>query len=336
MGKFADELLPKFADDPKPTLADFKPYTVAWVIQRVLDDVASNPEMKQYGESHYYALLALQRRPIASKDARKLGRADIIEHCKWRRAGGAGKKVGAATVNQDLTYLRGVLEYANSTWPDCEEVKIGAIAEALPYLRKHGLTGKSIPRKRRPTDEEIERLLAYFVERNSKPRVEVKAMPDIIAFALVSSRRRGEICRITHGDVDYEKKIYWVRDLKHPTKKKGNDKSFILWPELEQIIRRQPRMNPSDPSERIFPFNGKSVGMIYTEGKKALGIQNLRFHDNRRDAISKWLLKMPPEDVRIAVSGHDNTKILETNYDGRNSLELIREKHSGLVQANAP
>lgn len=29
-------------------------------------------------------------------------------------------------------------------------------------------------------------------------------MPDIIAFALVSTRRIGEICRITHSDVEWD------------------------------------------------------------------------------------------------------------------------------------
>lgn len=50
---------------------------------------------------------------------------------------------------------------------------------------------------------------------------------------------------------------------------------------------QQPRQNVNDPTERIFPYNSKSVGASYTRAKKALGIENLRFHDNRRESASK-------------------------------------------------
>lgn len=309
----------------EPTLEDFKPFTVAWVIQRVMEDIAANPDMKQLGPTHRISLRGLQRMPIGKKDARKLSRTDFIEHCKWRR-----QTVKPQTINQDVTFLSGIFGYAGSTWDDCEAVTVVPILAAKPYLRKHRLIAKAEARTRRPTDEELHQLLDLFAKQNGHHRTEID-MVQVTAFALASARRISEICRITWGDIDFENKVYWVRDLKHPTRKKGNDKQFILWPALEEIIKRQPRLT-TDPSERIFPYNDKSAGQRYTEAKKRIGINDLRFHDNRGDAISKYLLKMSPEDVRITVSGHDNTKILEDVYDRRDSLDIMRAKFSSMLE----
>jgi integrase len=300
--------------------------TVAWVVQRMILDIASQESMKQLGVTHLYGLRAIQRMPIGSRKAAELKRPDFIEFVKWRR-----QEVGAATANQTISMLRGAFKYASATWADCEDLGgvVVEISAAMPYLQKHSLVSKSTPRTRRPTEEEIAKLLAYYEEHPGR----VIRMPDIIAFALVSSRRISEICRITHGDVDYDTATYWVRDLKHPTKKKGNDKEFLLFPVIEQIIRRQPRLRPDDPSERVFPFIPECVSQSFITAKKAVAaetgdptILTLRLHDHRAEAISKWLLSgMPPEDVRLAVSGHNDTRILETVYDRRGASDLKKK-----------
>ena len=47
-----------------------------------------------------------------------------------------------------------------------------------------------------------------------------------------------------------------------------------------------------------------SVGAKYTIFKRELGIEGLHFHDNRAEAITNWLKKLPPHKVRQFVSGH--------------------------------
>lgn len=336
MGKFADELLPKFADDPAPTLADFRERTFAWLIQRVIDDVAASPlTIRQFGDSALFTLKRLQREEIGKVVVAEMTKHHVIGHCKERRNGSASRKaVTAATTKGDITALRGVILHALSAFPDCEELNLTAFDKAKPYLVKNQLIGKAQARKRRPTDEEFGALVADLAISDAQPNTTIKMVP-VVLFARASGRRRGEIVRIKHGGVDYEKKTYVVCDVKHPTKKKGNDKTFVLWPELEQIIKAQPRVDPNDPDERIFPYNGESVGKRYIDAKKRLGIKNLRFHDCRRDCISKYLLIYPPEDVRLMVSGHDNTKILEKNYDGRDTIEIMREKYPHLIPAQS-
>lgn len=278
-----------------------------------MNGTSNQAAVKPLGESHLYCLRRLQRTALAEKDAGSLKKQDIIEHVKERRM-----TVCPATALHDITFLRGVLKYAGSAWDDCENVSDACIAAAMPMLQKHGMIGKSTPRKRRPTDEELHQLIDYLTEQDD--RSQIKVVPCLM-FALASTRRRGEICRLQHGDIDWEKRTYMIRDMKHPTKKKGNHKRFPLTADLAEIIKRQQRFTDS-PDERVFPYNDKSLGARYTLAKKALGIVDLRFHDNRREAISRWLAKgLPPHKVR-QISGHENTIILERVYDAPKAEDL--------------
>lgn len=340
--KFPDA--PKFPDEPvdrrrlvlspaeqaRLDKAVKTPGTVANLIERFIKDMAA-PEMdRQLGGSEVYTLRYIQRMPIGGLMAEKLKKSDIIDFARELRKSGKRGPRKAASVGKFIGSLSVVLKHAGAAWKDCEEVSDVMILAAKPFLRKHKLIGKADRRTRRPTDEEITALLNYYTGRR---RMKIP-MPEIIAFALKSARRLGEIARITHGDVDYENKIYWVRDLKHPTKKNGNDKKFILFPELETIIRRQPRLT-DNAEECIFKFNPKSASQSYTRAKKAVGIAGLVFHDNRGDCISRWLLTLEPQDVRLAVSGHETTQILETVYDRRDTLELVKGKLANLVKPQA-
>lgn len=296
--------------------------SVGWIIERFIREMNgldTGKPVKPLGLSHLYTLRTLQRAPIGAVRASALTKHQVIDHCKER-----GKIVKPATVAHDVGYLSGVLKYAPSAWDDCEEVSNAPVLLALPFLAKHEYIGKSIPRKRVPTDDEITLLLNYFSVPPKKDRQNIIKMPDMIAFALVSTRRISEICRITHGDIDWQRKMYWVRNLKHPRFKAGNHKEFAMLDPIPEIIARQPRLRPDDPNERVFPYNAKSVGAKYTLAKKALGIVNLRFHDNRREAITRWLKFLPPHKVKM-ISGHETTFILERVYDAQKPEGLHAE-----------
>ena len=298
--------------------------TVSWMLQFYLD-------RKPISVGQTYTARLLKRSPhIGPKKMSAFTHEDFIEHCEMRRRTPQLRRpngVQAATVMQDHSFLVVAAKYvAAAPGGDKSAAQVaGAVATAKTFCVKEGLIGKSSPRKRRPTDDEIERLLAYFEAPPKRAMKNViRAMPDMIAFGLVSTRRLGEICRITHGDINWSKRTYWVRDLKHPTKKKGNDKEFALFDELAEIIKRQPRVSADNPAERVFPFRKESVSAKYTRAKHDLGIVDLRFHDCRREAITRWLKKLPPHKVR-QISGHETTVVLERVYDAPKAEDLHAE-----------
>jgi integrase len=266
-----------------------------------------------------------------------LKRSDLIEFARALRAGTAGRKkpLHQSTVNGYVTTMGSSSSTRSFRVGRLREAHHGDVQGSSRPLKKHNIVGKAGVRTRRPTDEELISIRNYYSTPNKRGKKRTIPMLPAIAVSLISARRLGEIFRITHGDVDYEKKIYWVRDCKHPTKKKGNDKSFMLWPELAAIFRQQPRLTDS-PDEKIFKGNPKSASASYTNAKKHLGILDLRFHDNRGESCSRWLLVMPPEDVADLISGHDEIKTLRNHYDRRTTQEIVSAKYLHLMSQDAP
>ena len=263
-------------------------------------------EMQTFGVTHLYSLRALQRRPIGAKIAAKLTSTDFIEHCRERQEEG----VCAATINQDISYLRGPLKMARIMWgiPASE----APLLEAMPLLKKLHLVGKSTPRERRPQPDEIERLLTYFRERSGHHRAKIP-METITRFQIASGRRISETCRLLWEDLNIEDRTILVRDLKDPKRKKGtgNHAEAALLGESFDLIMAQPRI-PGEP--RIFPYYSKSISVAYTVAKKKLGIKNLRLHDSRRECASRMIEAAYSVPETMLVTLHKNPTILMRTY----------------------
>lgn len=266
-----------------------------------MDGLGGQPPVRMLGESHRFTLRRLQRTKIASIVASEFTKQDVIEFAKQRRQEG----VQASTVFQDLTYLSGVLKYAGSAWDGCEEVSDSAIAAAKPFLTKHGIIGKSVPRDRRPTSEEIYRLIVYFStppRRGKQRRIDMVLMT---LWQLYSGRRVGESCALLWEDWNREDQTILVRKMKDP-KRRGKSKVVALTVEAQALLVAM--CDVRDPYEpRILPYNKKSVSAAYTIAKKRLGIENLRLHDSRRDVTSRLLESGYTSEQVILVTGHENT-----------------------------
>jgi integrase len=209
MGKFADEIAPKFADSTEPVLSDWKEGTIAWYIERRIEE-SRKLGARPIGSSQFYTMRRLQRSTIGKVMAEKLSQTHLIDYCRARRA----SKVKPPTINQDLTFLRGTIR----DFVELEELPDEALqtfTKAKRRLEKEQLIGKSTPRTRRPTPDELTRLLAHFAKQNLHPRTETD-MVLVTEFSYHSARRISETCRLRYGDVDTEKRTCWVYDLKNP------------------------------------------------------------------------------------------------------------------------
>ena len=111
---------------------------------------------------------------------------------------------------------------------------------AMIVAKKLGLTQKSRHRDRRPTLDELDKLMAHFLDRSIR-RPSSVPMHRVIAFAIFSTRRQDEITRITWADLDKDGKRVLVRDMKNPGEKIGND----VWCDLPDpalaIIEAMPK-----------------------------------------------------------------------------------------------
>ena len=86
--------------------------------------------------------------------------------------------------------------------------------DARKVLRKLGMVSKSKERNRRPTMEELDKLMGHFFDV-LKRRPDSIRIPKVIAFASFSTRRQEEITRIRWGDLDEPRQAVLVRDMKN-------------------------------------------------------------------------------------------------------------------------
>ena len=278
--------------------------SIAMLIEKFMAE-RTQPGARGLGLSHAYTLRRIQRSPIGLKMLAEVKAVDYLNHCKARKADGTQPQ----TIAQDMTYLSGTLKYAFEIWEQADaELALDAYRKAKPQLVKEQLIAKSMPRDRRPTPDELERLLAYFSLPAKKPRKDVIPMVPIVKFSYLSARRISETCRITWADLNHEKRTCIVRDLKNP-KGKGFHDEFPLLGEAWDIVMAQPRV-----SDRIFPHNPKSCGAKYTIAKNVLGIKGLHLHDNRRECCSRMFEAgfSVPEVQKMSL--HRNATILLKNY----------------------
>jgi integrase len=91
-------------------------------------------------------------------------------------------------------------------------------------LARLGLVGKGNERDRRPTQDELDRLVTAF-ERNRFQKIPVGR---IIRFAVATAMRQDEISRIGWADFDPQKKMLLMRDRKDPRRKSGNNQRIPL------------------------------------------------------------------------------------------------------------
>ncbi len=200
------------------------------------------------------------------------------------------------TVANYLSHLSSVFAIARPAWG--YPLDRQAMQDGVIVAKRLGMTSKSRQRDRRPTLEELDRVLALFRQRRIQAPQSMP-MDEIVLFALFSTRRQDEICRITWADLDAQNSRVLVRDMKNPGQKIGNDNWCDLPAPAMAVIRRAPQKD-----ERIFPYAPESISANFTRACRLIGIEDLHFHDLRHEGISRLFEIGYNIPHAAAVSGH--------------------------------
>lgn len=254
------------------------------------------------GRSKRFCLKLLCDCDISKLLINKIKPQNIIEHCQSRKASGTGP----STISIDISVIRWVLRIAKSNFG--YDVSQAAIIEAYDALYAQGLIAKSTRRSRRPTTIEIEKLKVGLQERSNKRTAHIPYV-DLLDFSILSCMRVGEICRIRWDDVDEAQKAVIIRDRKDPRKKAGNHMLVPLLGGAWELLQKQPRKD-----DRVFPYNERSVSAGFQRVRTELGIEDLRYHDLRREGASRLFEKGYNIDEVAQVTGHRNINTLWQVY----------------------
>jgi integrase len=227
---------------------------------------------------------------------------------------GRGLNRAPSTVNGYLSYLTTVFEYAPPEFG--YPLKLEAMLAARKTLGHHGVAGASNKRERRPTLDELQRIMDYLRRRHLGYKGSMP-MDAIVPFAIFSTRRLGEIVRMKWADIDEARCKLRVYNMKHPKKKIGNHVWVDLTPEALQILRAVPRTG-----ELVFPYLVSSVSDAFKEACGECSVVDLTFHDLRHEGVSR-LIELEYSIPQVALmSGHVSWANLQRYA---NDLEFVNK-----------
>ena len=196
--------------------------------------------------------------------------------------------------------------------------ELGIIKRSLTEFRNSkDLTGYQVPatrppkisnaRSRRLKIDELAKLLSVI------SNYEVRAL---IQLAIETGMRRGELIRIEAQDIDYVRRTLVVNETKTNV-----PRTIPLTIAASSILKDQQARASTDA---LFSIKADSLTQAFMRACAKTGIQNLRFHDLRHEATSRFF-EMGLTLMEVAsVTGHQDPRMLR-RYTHLEANDLLRK-----------
>jgi integrase len=203
--------------------------------------------------------------------------------------------VSPTTVAKEMVLLCHVLKVAADEWGYAVQAgKFRAVSKPSP----------STGRTRRLEEGEGDRLLQVLSAcRNPLPS-------QVFRFALATGMRRGEILSLVWSNIDLKKRIALL-----PITKNGEPRQVPLSKEaINTLLERKMSFIAGNASQDIsglvFPIAANAFRLCWERAKKRANINDLRFHDLRHEAITRYFeLGLNIAEVTL-ISGHKDSRML--------------------------
>jgi integrase len=192
------------------------------------------------------------------------------------------QEVKGSTVSRELAVLRHCFEVARREWG--LPIKQNPVVDVtMPEAAK--------PRTRRATETELRALRSSCTHQT---------LWQVITIAIETGMRRGEIVNVHWDHVDWE-----LSTLHIPTTKNGHPRTIPLTETAIETLQAMPKTD-----DRVFPMSGNAVRLAWERLKKKAGIEDLRFHDLRHEAVSRFFeMGLSVPEVAL-ISGHRDLRML--------------------------
>ena len=194
------------------------------------------------------------------------------------------QSVSRSTLRREMLLLKRVLATAMTEWH--ANIAVHPMQQIkIPTDNPH--------RVRRITDNEWKRIVETArTQRNP-------LIADVIEFARETGMRRSEILALESQQIDVEQQIAFLPDTKN-----GTHRSVALSQRAIDIIIKH------SIGEVLFPISATALQQAWQRILRKTGITNLRFHDLRHEAISRFFeMGMTIAEVQ-SLSGHKDVRQL--------------------------
>ncbi|MEA1675247.1 site-specific integrase [Nitrospirillum sp. BR 11163] len=225
-------------------------------------------------------LKALEATALGKLTLVKLSHIDIRNYVEGRQ-----KAVSASTINRELNILSHVLEVARRDWDH-------PIAENPVALIRRPKVADARTRRLAGAGEAKRLEDAFAGCRNP-------LIPQVIRFAMETGMRRSEILAIRWEHVQ-------GRTLHIPVTKTGMPRTIPLSAGALRILNALKANGGPGP----FPLSANAVRLAWERVRKRARVKDLRFHDLRHEAISRFFEKGLTMPEVAAISGHRDPRML--------------------------
>ena len=253
--------------------------------------------------------------PLSDLMLCELDENSIYEFSIWRRGTSRSKpKVDSQTTHNNLATLKMLLSSLKTLFKLKINPSFMEDKDLKKLLSREKLTRKSQPRDRRPEDYELEEIYNEFETRQQSKRVKIPYTL-VYLITLCTGLRENEIVNLRAEDLNYSSKFIYLRTFK-------NDGGL----EAENNWVKQPLVRGSFEllttylkstgikKGKIFNFKAKSISAAFRRVRKHLEIEDLRWHDLMREAISQLIDKEVSKLIVKKVSRHKDDRTLQVNY----------------------
>ena len=220
-------------------------------------------------------------------------------------------EVSGSSVNRELSLISHVLNTAIREW----ELPV---SNPVKMIRK---AKENRGRERRLSKDEESRLMAQleFSSRTERGTfgsggTQNPWMKPIVLFALETGMRRSELLSLTWSNVDLSKRVARLVDTKN-----GEGRSVPLTLKATSLLQSLPRSIDG----QVFATTAEAVKLAFFRAVGRAQIEDLRFHDLRHEAISRFFEKGLGMMEVALISGHKTIQMLK-RYAHLDPLSLLK------------
>ncbi|MEP2943134.1 MAG: site-specific integrase [Hyphomicrobiales bacterium] len=261
------------------------------LVIRYLDEVVPN---KRCGQTDMITLNSFLKHPITHKALSEITKADFAKYRDKRLL-----DIKASTLKRELTPLRHMFEIARDEW------NIPLKENPLDKLKLKAPDNK---RDRRLQAGEYDRLLTAARTRQN-PWIE-----KVIVFAVETAMRRGEILALEWSEVNLKRRSVTILEAKN-----GHSRTIPLTPKAYALMQGLKRED-----DRVFPVTKNALKMAWGRMMALSGIDDLRFHDLRHEAVSRFFEMGLTVPEVASISGHRDMKMLMRYAHANIEVTLVK------------
>jgi integrase len=235
--------------------------------------------------------------PLADKPLRDIRGSDLSQHRSVRLELGRKPK----TIRLELALISHLFEVARADWG------LEFLSNPRKAMRRTPLGGQ---RDRRLRPGEFEALMAWC-DRTDNPLFKV-----MLVLAIETAMRRGELLNLVWENVDLHQQLAYLPDTKN-----GTPRTVPLSSRAVAALRTLPPAKTGP----LFRVHENWITKRFIAARTECELPNLRFHDLRHEAVSRFFEKGFNMMEAATVSGHKTLQMLKryTHLDPKKLVDRL-------------